>query len=91
MWALSPVETTRCFPSSPTIENDVISGNQAEFGGGIWVGNSSPTISGNTISNNQALNGGAISVSSDSTLILNEPDDNTYSGNQFSDIFYSAD
>ena len=63
-----------------TPENNTISGNQAEFGGGIVVENSSPTISGNTISGNQAaVKGGGIMIRDNSSSIISG---NTISGNR---------
>lgn len=50
-----------CIGSSPTIEGNIITGNQADFGGGIKCEqNSSPIITGNTITGNTALWGGGI-------------------------------
>lgn len=48
--------------SSPTIKNNVITGNRAVFGGGIYCAHrSSPSIVNNIISNNKAVKfGGAI-------------------------------
>ena len=77
--------------SSPKLVNNTISDNQAKsFGGGILVQeNSSPKVVGNEFQNNTAEEeGGAIWISSDSILILKEPDDNTYTGNNPDDIYY---
>jgi parallel beta-helix repeat protein len=55
-----------------TIENNTISGNSAEFGGGIRCDFSSPSITGNTISGNSADKGGGICSGEDSSpTILN--------------------
>lgn len=55
-----------------TIENNTISGNSAEFGGGIRCDFSSPSITGNTISDNSADKGGGICCGEDSSpTILN--------------------
>jgi parallel beta-helix repeat protein len=52
----------RCLSSSPTIVNNIITGNSAEFGGGISCESStSPTVSGNTIIDNTVtVSGGGI-------------------------------
>jgi parallel beta-helix repeat protein/predicted outer membrane repeat protein len=55
-----------------TIENNTISDNSAEFGGGIRCDFSSPSITGNTISGNSADKGGGICCGEDSSpTILN--------------------
>ena len=55
-----------------TIKNNTISGNSAEFGGGIRCDFSSPSITGNTISGNSADKGGGICYGEDSSpTILN--------------------
>ena len=55
-----------------TIENNTISGNSAEFGGGIRCDFSSPSITGNTVSGNSADKGGGIFCGEDSSpTILN--------------------
>jgi parallel beta-helix repeat protein len=75
--------------SSPTIEANTISGNEAKDvgGGGIFVDGSSFSIEKNTISGNVAVNGGGIFVNN-ATLIFNDPDDNIYEDNQPDDIYY---
>jgi predicted outer membrane repeat protein len=46
-----------CENSSPTIRNNIISGNYAEYGGGMYFGpGCSPELIGNTITGNIALN-----------------------------------
>ena len=75
-----------------TPENNTISGNRAVTGGGIDVFDSSPRVVSNEFQNNTAgEDGGGIWVGGESTLILNEPDDNIYSGNQPDDIYYEPD
>lgn len=66
--------------SSPTIKNNIITGNNAinYSGGGIYIHNSSPTIQDNTITGNNAMfNGGGIYIYDSSPTIKN----NTISGN----------
>jgi hypothetical protein len=60
------------------------------MGGGLLViENSSPTVVGNEFKDNIAgIEGGAIWVGSKAALVLNDPDDNTYSGNGPDDIYY---
>lgn len=68
-----------CSGSSPTIVDNVITGNSADaFGGGIFCLNASPDISGNTISGNQAVwSGGGIYLDgSFATLVRNKVMDN---------------
>ncbi len=62
-----------------TIENNTISGNSAEFGGGIRCDFSSPSITGNTISDNSADKGGGIYCGEDSlpTILNNIIADNS--------------
>jgi len=76
--------------SSAIIEGNSFFSNTAEFGGGIAVAsNSSPTVVGNEFEYNIAKDaGGAIWVSTDSTLVLNDPDDNTYSENKPDALYY---
>ncbi len=47
-----------CKDSAPTIEDCIITDNEADFGGGIFGG--SPTLAGNEISNNSATWGGGL-------------------------------
>ncbi|MHC4533475.1 MAG: carboxypeptidase regulatory-like domain-containing protein [Planctomycetota bacterium] len=50
-----------CYKSSPTIQNNKISGNSAQSGGGIFCNFSSSTIQNNVINGNSAnMNGGGI-------------------------------
>lgn len=80
-----------CFRSSPTIANNVISGNggTGDFitaiysGGGIYAGiQSSPVITRNTIDGNTAdYGGGILIVGSSSPIVKN----NSISGNRFSE------
>ena len=66
--------------SSPTISNNVITGNTVEgYGGGIYCSSSSPVITGNTITNNSATygDGGGIYCSQSTATITG----NTVSGN----------
>ncbi len=52
---------SRYAESLPLITNNIISGNTASYGGGIYVGaSSSPTIVNNTFDGNSASTGGAI-------------------------------
>ncbi len=63
-----------CDNSSPTISNNTISGNYADYyGGGIYCDNSSPMIYHNTISGNSTFfqNGGGISCIYSSPTITN--------------------
>ena len=64
-----------CAPSSsPTIMNNIITGNNAIFGGGISCAHlSSPTIINNVISNNNAMKfgGGIFSYRASSSIALN--------------------
>jgi len=77
-----------CANSSPTIKNNIITGNRANLGSGIYCyDNSSPTITNNTITGNTAFisgdssgNGGGIYCSSSSPTITN----NTITGNSAS-------
>lgn len=70
-----------CVNSSPTIQNNIITGNEASFsGGGIYCGNnSSPEIIGNVIVKNSAetIGGGVSSSGNASPIMIN----NTISGN----------
>ncbi|UCG29297.1 MAG: right-handed parallel beta-helix repeat-containing protein [candidate division WOR-3 bacterium] len=76
-----------CENSSPTITNNIITGNRvggAAFGGGIvCLGNSSPTITGNVVSENgggahDGVRGGGIACCDSSAPFIAE---NTVSGN----------
>ncbi len=53
----------------------------------IGMATSSPGIEDNIISYNTAEEGGAIWVEDSSTLVLSDPDDNTYIGNKLDDIY----
>ncbi len=68
-----------CFSSSPTIKNNIITGNSSpDEGGGISCqGSASPLIENNTITENSAFNGGGICCLSASPTIKN----NTIMGN----------
>jgi parallel beta-helix repeat protein/predicted outer membrane repeat protein len=66
-----------CYSSSPTISNNIISGNSVDFGGGIYCDSSSPTICNNIISGNIVDSGGGIYCISSSPNISS----NTISGN----------
>ena len=69
-----------CFiNSSPTISNNTIIGNSANYyGGGIGCSQSSPTINNNTISENSASSGGGIYCGYNSSPTIGN---NTISGN----------
>jgi parallel beta-helix repeat protein len=69
-----------CFSSSsPTITNNIISGNSLTgCGGGIYCFSSSPTIAGNTVSGNSAADGGGIGCWNSSSPTITG---NTISGN----------
>jgi len=59
-----------CFNSSPSILNNVISGNYATTGGGIYCRDgSSPTIESNTIVDNSASTAGGIYCAESSPMI----------------------
>jgi len=59
-----------CNLSSPSILNNIITGNNTEFGGGIYCEDSNPRISFNTImDNNTAFSGGGIMCSASSPKI----------------------
>lgn len=65
--------------SSPTIQNNTITGNSADYcGGGIFCYGSSPTIENNTVNSNSAEAGGGIScyVNSSPTVENNTIKDN---------------
>ena len=59
-----------CYISSPTITNNVVTGNSAEYGGGIHCSGSSPTIANNVITGNSAggIGGGIYCYSSSPTI-----------------------
>nr|HDM59669.1 right-handed parallel beta-helix repeat-containing protein [Bacillota bacterium] len=61
-----------CEHSSPTIENNTISGNSADDGGGggIKCCDGSPTISNNTITDNTAHYGGGVCCQYSSPTII---------------------
>jgi len=76
-----------CENSSPTIANNVITGNRVNgdaFGGGVvCLGNSAPTIAGNNISENgggvhDGVSGGGIACADSSAPVIS---DNTITGN----------
>lgn len=71
-----------CWHSSPTITDNIINGNAAQYGGGMscyWL---SPTLSNNTITDNSAVaaGGGVMCENNSSATITN----NTISGNHAS-------
>jgi len=68
-----------CNHASPTIRNNIISGNSCGFyGGGICCLNASPIIEGNTITSNLANWGGGISCrESEATIRNNTISENT--------------
>ena len=67
-----------CIHASPTIKNNIITGNMVpKYGGGIHCSFSQPVIENNTISGNTAEYGGGISCYDSSPTITN----NTISGN----------
>ena len=68
-----------CFLSSPTIEGNKITGNEAFRGGGISCQESSPTIVGNTITRNvaEAYAGGIICYESSPAIVDNIITENT--------------
>ena len=72
-----------CYESSPTITNNIITGNSAGrgedygWGGGIYCSGSSPTIANNIITRNWAGYGGGIFCGGSSPMIIN----NTITGN----------
>lgn len=49
-----------CELGSPTIENNRITGNTAQWGAGIYCDRSAPVITNNTISTNNGMGGGGI-------------------------------
>jgi hypothetical protein len=76
-----------CESSSPTITNNVITGNRvsgaARGGGIVCLGNSSPTITGNIVSDNgggshDGVSGGGIACGDSSAPVIT---DNTVTGN----------
>ncbi len=71
-----------CCQSSPSILNNIITGNDAYGGGAIYCHDGSPAvISGNTITNNSASLGGGISgFNSSPTITSNTVSDNIGSG-----------
>ena len=73
-----------CQNASPTISNNIISGNRVgNNGGGIFCESSSPTILNNTISGNNASDGGGgIYCNNNSSPTISN---NTISGNNASD------
>jgi len=60
----------RCY-GSPTISNNVVTNNVADFGGGIYCENGSPTLVNNVFSRNVAGWGGGINCWDASPWILN--------------------
>jgi len=61
-----------CCSASPTISNNTITRNSADWrGGGIYCFLDSPTISNNTITEDSAFSGGAIACISASPIIRN--------------------
>jgi len=72
------------FESSPTIENNIIIGNQSKTGGGLAIiGESSPKIRDNIITENSAETGGGIAVSwySSPAIEINNITKNKATGN----------
>ncbi len=69
-----------CEDSSPTITNNIITGNTAECGGGIRCHNSSPMVTNNTITGNSAYDGGGVYCTYSAPTIAN----NTIIGNSAS-------
>jgi hypothetical protein len=59
-----------CMGTSPTIRNNVLTGNEAVEGGGIYCCGT-PTITGNTITNNTAVDGGGINCYERGTIAGN--------------------
>jgi predicted outer membrane repeat protein len=59
-----------CEDASPTITNDIISGNSAYQGGGLYCSNASPILSSDYIQNNAASYGGGIYITNSPTLTL---------------------
>jgi hypothetical protein len=68
----------RVSSATPTIRNNVITGNSGTFGGGIYS-RGSPTITGNLIEDNTAGSGGGIYCTFYSTAVIA---DNTIRGNR---------
>jgi parallel beta-helix repeat protein len=67
-----------CSESSPTILNNIVTGNSTDWGGGIQITyNSSPIITGNTIEGNNAVAGGGGGIN----CVLSSP---TIKGNRIS-------
>ena len=52
MWPENEGGGIYCYTSSPTIQNNTITGNTAGYGGGIYCNESLPTIQSNTIMDN---------------------------------------
>lgn len=62
-----------CYLSSPTITENVITGNNASSGGGIYCNHSSPTITHNTIAHNTGnSDGGGILIDSSSVPTITD-------------------
>ena len=60
-----------CYEASPTIRNNIISGNTGFFSGGICCySNSSPVLTGNTITDNWAEDSGGIGCDSGSSAAV---------------------
>ncbi len=73
--------------SQPRIEGNVIMGNIADYGGGIFIGGSSPKITNNIIKENTALKrGGAIWADSFLDLSISFKDDNEFFNNKPDDL-----
>jgi hypothetical protein len=70
-----------CTESSPTIRNNLITGNTATYGGGIWCDWSSPALIDNAITANTAYGGGGVNCSHCSgTITGNVITENTADG-----------
>ena len=67
------------FQNTLTLTNSTISGNSANYGGGIHNGQGSLTMTNSTVSDNSANYGGGISKSTNGTLTVTN---STISGNQ---------
>jgi len=72
-----------CELSSPTIKNNIITGNYADSGGGIYCDASSATITNNVIASNRGGSGGGIACLNYSSVII---ENNIISGNYAGDV-----
>jgi len=74
-----------CTESSPTITQNVIQGNEAYCGGGIYLcAGSKPQITDNTIETNSARDGGGIACEDSAPTIANNQIGSDSNGNQAS-------